>query len=285
MYPINVFKRLDSKQYIESGIIESFVLGLLDRQEAQEVERRAAEDPAVQKAIDECRQALASYAQTFSVSPRPEWKNEIINAALAEDKSATITHEPVVKPMELEEKPRSSNSRFLAIAASLLFLASAAFNIRQYRHLNDVKDNLTRTQMRIAELESNNQVLTANYKSLKNDIDIMSDPATSTVVMKAIEGRDPDCRANIYWNSNTQTVYLDVVSLPKAPAGKQYQLWAIKDGQTMSMGVFNADQLNAMHKMGTVDRADAFAVTLEPEGGSPAPHMDQMYVMGKTAIS
>jgi anti-sigma-K factor RskA len=33
--------------------------------------------------------------------------------------------------------------------------------------------------------------------------------------------------------------------------------------------------------MNPITSAQAFAVTLEKEGGSPSPTMDQMYVMGK----
>ncbi len=99
--------------------------------------------------------------------------------------------------------------------------------------------------------------------------------------MKGVEGRDPNYRANIYWNSTTEIVYLDVKSLPDAPNGKQYQLWALKDGKPIDMGVFNAvDTEKALLEMGSVPGADAFAVTLEKAGGVPSPTLEEMYVYG-----
>jgi len=39
----------------------------------------------------------------------------------------------------------------------------------------------------------------------------------------------------------------------------------------------------AVVKMKNIPRAQAFAVTLEKRGGSAAPTMDQMYMMGKAS--
>jgi anti-sigma-K factor RskA len=68
--------------------------------------------------------------------------------------------------------------------------------------------------------------------------------------------------------------------LPVPPADKQYQLWALKNGKPIDAGVFEMD--TEMHMMPvTIADADAFAITLEKKGGSPAPTLSQLYVMGK----
>jgi hypothetical protein len=38
-----------------------------------------------------------------------------------------------------------------------------------------------------------------------------------------------------------------------------------------------------VQKMKTFGSADAFAITLEKSGGSPAPTMSELYVLGKTS--
>ena len=68
--------------------------------------------------------------------------------------------------------------------------------------------------------------------------------------------------------------------MPVATTGKQYQLWALVDGAPVDAGVFEIDAGTPMIKMKNIPRAQAFAVTLEPSGGSLKPTMDQMYVLG-----
>lgn len=77
---------------------------------------------------------------------------------------------------------------------------------------------------------------------------------------------------------------LNVENLPMPPSGKQYQLWALKDGKPIDAGVFDMipGTEGDMHMMPvTIADADAFAVTLEKKGGSPSPTLTQLYAMGK----
>ena len=163
---------------------------------------------------------------------------------------------------------------------------SLGINFKMYTNLQDLKSELYDTEMRVAELESENQVMVANFKDVEQNLAVLRDPNTATFVMKGIEGRDPNYRANIYWNSTTETVYLDIKSLPEAPSGKQYQLWALKDGAPIDMGVFNAlDTKEKLLEMGSVPGADAFAVTLENAGGVASPTLEEMYVYGEPVQS
>ncbi|MES2765785.1 MAG: anti-sigma factor, partial [Bacteroidota bacterium] len=68
--------------------------------------------------------------------------------------------------------------------------------------------------------------------------------------------------------------------LPPPPPGQQYQLWAIKGGKPVNEGVFEVDSA-AIHKMPTVAEPEAFAVTIEPMGGSENPTMENMMWFGK----
>ena len=84
----------------------------------------------------------------------------------------------------------------------------------------------------------------------------------------------------IHWNKKNSEVFVDVASLPAAPEGMQYQLWAIVDGKPMDMGVFDVTKEGDIQKMNSIAKASAFAVTLEKKGGSPTPSLEKMYVMG-----
>jgi anti-sigma-K factor RskA len=59
-------------------------------------------------------------------------------------------------------------------------------------------------------------------------------------------------------------------NLPAPPAGKVYQLWLIKRTAPTSAAVMAAGQTSGRAVL-AIDDADTLGVTVEPEGGSPAP--------------
>ncbi|WP_417601165.1 anti-sigma factor domain-containing protein [Owenweeksia hongkongensis] len=280
---------MNTKEYIESGVIETYVLGMLTDAEASEVKQMAQKHPEVQQAIDEMRASLEGYATAHSVAPKPEWKDEILAAALAANDSqgqkSTPTkkdtqQEPVVRTMAPDENKKSGFSP-IAIAASVALLISLGYNAVQYQSIQDKEEEISKTQLRVAELESENEVMVANFKNAQENLNVLRNASNATFVMKAIEGRDPSYRADVHWDPKSTIAYLDVKSLPQAPQGMQYQLWALKDGKPIDMGVFNADDTQKeLMGMGKIPGADAFAVTLEKAGGVPSPTMEQMYVYG-----
>jgi len=263
---------------------------MLPQNEVAEVEKMASQHPEVQQAIDEMRAALEGYATAHSVAPKPEWKNEILGAAFAAKKEEPASlasakreekPEPVIRNISSAQN-KKSNFSTITIAASVALLISLGYNIMQYQSLQEKEKEITKTQLRVAELESENEVMVANFKNAQENLNVLRNTANATFVMKAIEGRDPSYRADVHWDPKSTIAYLDVKSLPQAPKGMQYQLWALKDGKPIDMGVFNADDTQKeLMDMGKIPGADAFAVTLEKAGGVPSPTMEQMYVYGE----
>jgi anti-sigma-K factor RskA len=118
----------------------------------------------------------------------------------------------------------------------------------------------------------------ARFLETNESIGLMSNPAMAQVKMPGVPGKEASL-ATIYWNTQTKDVYLLQNKLPAAPAGKQYQLWAIVDGKPVDAGML--DNCTGLCKMKNIPAAQAFAVTLEKQGGSPAPTLSDLFVMGK----
>jgi anti-sigma-K factor RskA len=109
-------------------------------------------------------------------------------------------------------------------------------------------------------------------------LNILQDANTRVVQLAGLPPA-PTAKAVVFWNPETKEVYLNPGSLPPAPEGREYQLWAIADGAPVDAGLFHAATQEA-RPMKPVSAASAFAVTLEPAGGSPTP-TGEMYVLGK----
>jgi anti-sigma-K factor RskA len=98
------------------------------------------------------------------------------------------------------------------------------------------------------------------------------------VVMTGTENA-PQAQASVYWNQSSEEVFVSIQSLKQISQENQYQLWALVDGKPVDAGVFDS-QFEGLLKMKNVKGAQAFAVTIEPRGGLPAPTLLTMQVIG-----
>ena len=91
----------------------------------------------------------------------------------------------------------------------------------------------------------------------------------------------PDSKATVYWNKSTEDVYLSIKNLKELSKDQQYQLWAIIDGKPVDAGVFDPTNSSMLVQMKNINpNAAAFAVTIEPKGGSENPTLETMQVIG-----
>lgn len=65
---------MNIKEYIESGVLEIYVLGLASKEETEEVEKMSIAHPEIKKEIAEISLALEKYAQQNNVAPHPAIK-------------------------------------------------------------------------------------------------------------------------------------------------------------------------------------------------------------------
>ena len=75
---------MDIKAYIESGVIESYVLNMADAQEAAELEQLSRQYPEIRKAIDVFEAALEHAALSGAVAPPAHVKQQLF-AVLADE--------------------------------------------------------------------------------------------------------------------------------------------------------------------------------------------------------
>uniref|UniRef100_UPI002600B75A anti-sigma factor n=1 Tax=Marivirga sp. TaxID=2018662 RepID=UPI002600B75A len=144
------------------------------------------------------------------------------------------------------------------------------------------------TEARLSNIIAQNQSMAQQYNVVKNqmeqyagNIEILRQPGIETVPMKGLD-ISPEAQAFVHWNKKTNEVFLNAKKMPSNDIDNQYQLWAIVDGAPVDMGVFDvAGDMTSLLKMKTTSKASAFAVTLEPRGGSENPTMEKMYVIGQ----
>jgi anti-sigma-K factor RskA len=272
------------QEYISSGIIESYVLGLAGPEERAEFESMCNSFPEVRAARDAFELSLEKFALNNGVEPGANIKNEIFSRIKAEESSTQSTtyqketingQAPVVKMGWL---------RYVAAASIVLLIASTALNyyfFSQYKEYSTKYDQLVQNQNQMA---SSNQVLQAKLQDYESALSMIKDPAMEVVKMPSVPSSPkPGSLTTVYWDTKSKDVYLLVNNLPQPATDKQYQLWALVDGKPVDAGVFDIKEGLSFVKMKNIPQAQAFAITLEKKGGSPSPNLQALYVLGKVS--
>lgn len=281
---------MDIREYIESGAIELYVMNALSDAEAAEVESLALQYPEILAEIDEVQSVMQIYAQTFAQIPRPELKDQILDKIKAEMPQTNLPQgdAPITpsSPNSFDQATGlphlhktsivSKGVSFLSILpwVAVLGLAASTFYFYQINQ-KTIKAKMDCEQSQnLTELKNRKAIADLNLK-----LDVLKSVDTKTIPLKSVVKTEKDYIATVYWNATKKTTYLTIQNLPEPPADKQYQLWAIVNGKPVDAGVFEYN-LNALQTMNGFEDAQAFAVTLEPEGGSKEPTLNKMYVLG-----
>jgi len=270
---------LNIKEYIGSGIIEAYVLGLASPSERAEFERLCAQYPELVAARREFEEGLEKHASEQAMQPPVGVKGKVLEAITgAQGASEPVSsNPPKTTTMGNEKRGSSGLLRFIAAISAILLVVLAWFTYRSYKQNKD--------------LESRNAALNEKLKATEKTLDaivdetsIVKNPNTTIINMVGTKGK-PRSSANVYWDSTTSNVYLVVKNMPQLPSDKQYQLWALIDGKPTDLGVFDSKSDKVILKMKDTKKAQAFAITIEKAGGNPTPTLDSMQSSGKTMQS
>jgi anti-sigma-K factor RskA len=259
------------QEYISSGIIENYVLGLADESERTEFEQLCLQYPELAAARAEFEKALEKSALAKAISPPAEVKDRFLEAI----QQSPSLNQPKIITMENVKNPvrQNSLSRFIAAASIILLLVCLYFSYEFYTQNKTLQRSNQELQ---AKLNSTDSILNRIVDEQK----IVSDSNITVVNMVGTQV-SPRSSANVYWDSASSNVYLVVKNMPKLASDKQYQLWALINGKPRDLGVFDVSDQKFILKMKNIQKAEAFAITIEQKGGSPSPTLEKMQSLGK----
>jgi len=327
----------DIKQYIESGILELYVLNDLTPEEKLEVEKNAEIYPAIKQELNEISQTMELFADHNAIEPRESLREIVINQLISEP-SAAINPVSSKKVSDKDNKVVSLKPVNQIYFYKYAFAASVALLLVSLVALVSTYNSLQRSRQQLVSLQTQNQkfanqvnfqenqlnqyknrdgsvlkpeltdsiitnsqgnagelvalenalkrskdkisALEAKSKDHEKEINIFSDPDSRFIKLKGIGNSSSMLLA---WNPEKKKLWISkkASGLPVNDNQHQYQLWAIRKLKPISLGVFDVRKADSvMESMSSIDRASAFAVTLEPRGGSEKPTLKQMVMMG-----
>ena len=267
--------------YIASGILESYALGVVSDQERREVECLSAIYPEVRQEADRLAVALENYALTYSVTPPAELQNRIRERLTFAPAAAPAEEEAKIIPLQ-RERPVFQVAWLAAAAVGLVLIAFAYFLI------NQLQDNRAQTeQMAQVNTQLQNEVGQLRQQQTRDTqlLTLLRQPGVQTVRLAAAKPGGERADVLVYWNRPKRQVTLEIERLPDLPAGRQYQLLALIGGRPVDAGVLTNEAGTA--SLQTTNRAigaaDTFAITIEKAGGSPSPTLAALVALGKVS--
>jgi anti-sigma-K factor RskA len=226
------------------NLLGAFALGALDDEERAQVEDYVLHDTEARAELHQLEHAVAWLGHA---SPRPsEASWDAVRAEMARDLAAP--GDPATDPapvVDLATRRRSRPRWQRLTAAAAAVALVVGFGL-----------------------------------AMLSVFSVDSGSGTTTVALAAPDGRVA-VTARLHADGSGTIV---TSSLPRAPAGHEYQLWSQPDAQTSmeSAGLLGADP-HGRH-IRVPEHTNRLAISVEPEGGSRAPTTDPVAVSGDDAL-
>ena len=276
----------DLKAYIETGILELYVLGDITPDEKLQVQAMALKHPEVKAELDAIELSMELYAKENAVEPSEKLRSRILGSLLTnlgDDNNLTAApkHEESTEYEEdniavLPVRKENNFYKYAFAASFTLLIASSIALVNVYENLKESKDQLVAMTL-------DRQKIANNVNLMDKELIVLRDTSYKIIHLKGT-AKTPTSVITLAFSPAKKKVVLDMANMqmPKNDEAHQYQLWALVGGKPVDLGVFDAkgDTAN-IKEMKSIASADAFAVTLEPRGGSVNPTLDQMMVLGK----
>ena len=287
---------MDAQQFIASGLIELYALGIASPAEAAEVERMAAEYPAVRRELEKLQTALERYGTLHTVRPADSLRDKILQIPSGvpnvpdpePERPAVPRREPDVRsPRHTPSAPAGTglpNWAIAALGALLLSLAMVFWyflskSSERTSELDTVRTELAEAQARYSTLETDCAETQEELDGLRAELQFLQDPNTNPVELTPLRRRRNPAQAIVYWNAENNQARINPINLPAIDGNQTYQLWAETPRGLLSIGTFQ-NQPATFQNVDFEDGAVNLYVSLEPLGGSETPTSGQVKLIG-----
>lgn len=277
---------MDIKSYIDSGILADYVLGAVTDQERREVECLSKIYPEIKAEVSLIQEAIERMALKSVKTPSPALKKKVLEA-IKRTKQESYTSEKETKVVSLDQNlNQSGRTKIIAAASIILLIGVSAYTYFLQQDIGVIESKFVSAQVandslknQVAFLEDEAGLVQEHTFNLEQQIAFIGDKNTKKIQLNGTPNF-PDHLAAVYWNSTNQKTLLLPDKLPALTEDQSYQLWVLIEGTPSDMGIVELDSKTGLVEMKQTENADAFAITIEPKGGSDIPTLENLCVIG-----
>lgn len=249
---------MDKKQFLASGLLQQYVLGLTSPEETNLVEHFISLYPDIRKEANDLQQAMEDYAKQYAIMPPRRLKNKILS-------------EISPKKQNKWQLPRLSAIQLPPLVVYSLFII-ATFGL-VYSLWNQ-----QRLSSEVSKYRTQYEGLLQQQGSMEQWIGFIQHEKTHVIHLQGTPIAN-GAHAVAYWNEIAQKACVNLVEMPAIPEDKQYQIWADVHGEMINLGLLTA-QKKQFQDILFIKDANSLNITLEPKGGSQHPTVNLLMVNG-----
>jgi anti-sigma-K factor RskA len=264
---------MDINAYIESGILELYVAGALSETENKEVSDMMLKHTEILQEVIEIEAAIIRLTAATSRGTNTPLLSRIkdkllFNKVAKETKVVTLAN------------PKYNWLTYTGWAAAIMLSIGMFWALNQN---NALQSDLQTTEIEQSYLEIQIMDAKTDLEANKKLLSVLRDKDIIAVPLGG-QGDFANTYAKVYWDKSSNEIYLDAQGLPSPPPGKVYQVWSLKLNPLAPTSLGTIDNFmqddNKIFEITNANESEAFGITLEPEGGSASPTMEQLYTLG-----
>lgn len=237
------------QSFINSGLLDKYILGQTSYEESKEVEHYISEFPEIASEYDRLQKNLEIIAKSYAVEAPKHVLDSIVDEI--EEKSAPI----------IEFNTKKQKTPWYSLAASLAALAFALTAFLLYQKNIDLIEENNVVVDEIFDLRSDIQENNNKLEKVMLQFMKLNNPETEKYVLRG-NSRAKDLKTVAYINPIDKTSMIDVVSLPQLPQEKQYEIWAELQDRMVSLGILDISS-KELKSIPYMENALGLSITIE----------------------
>ena len=271
--------------------VSAYALGALDADERRAFEAHLESCPKCAAELADLRRVTTGLAMSAEpIAPPDDLKARTI--ARATNQPQVRLDKPVpAPPVSIVRAPRQASSiPWLAAAAGIALAVAAGIYAWALRsELQSVRQTADRAVAEATRVRADLASTRQDAARLTRTLAVLGAPDVVRVDLKG-QGDLAAASVQVYWSATRGLLVLNAGNMPALQSGHVFELWAVPPGagaQPVAAGLFTVDAAGAVTTLApppVFPAADAFAITVEPAGGSPQA-TTPIILIGKTKKS
>ena len=241
------------KEFLDSDLLENYLLGTTTDMESLQAERYITMYPEVRETYDELQENLETLAKLHAI------------------KAPEALKEKIMTSIRKENMVRKYFYKF-AVAASFAVLVSAGASYFFWNQNQDLHEENTIVNHKIDDLE---ETMREQLEDVRNQFIVLHNPETKKYNVNG-NRKAEELKAVAYINPVKKLSYINVSKLPNLPEDQCYQMWAEVNGEMVNLGIIKeADSQEKLLALPYSDNAVGY-ITIEPKGGNQSPTVENI---------
>jgi anti-sigma-K factor RskA len=234
--------------FLDSDLLEKYLLGTTTLEESHQVERYIAMYPEVRETYEELQENLEAFAKLHAIKTPEGLKNRILERIRA------------------QQTGRRKFQRFAIAAtfAAFVFAGSSYFFYNQNQNLQQ-ENTIVNNKIKTLEADMRSQL-----EDVRNQFIVLNNPSTRKFMVNGNK-KARELKAVAYVNPVKKLSYINVRNLPYLPEDQCYQMWAEVNGEMVNLGVIkDIEDKDKLLALPYGENAVSY-ITIEPKGGNNTP--------------